>query len=218
MQPKNPINPAIGLLGGTFDPIHLGHLHLGLSIFHALHLSSVRLIPCAQPLLKANRPVANAEQRCTMVRMAIEAHPCLSMDEREITRGGDSFTIDTLRSIREEVGKDTPLCFIMSIDQFSQFTAWHQWQQIPELAHLIVATRPGYAYRWNEALLALLQQRQVKDSHLLHQAPCGYIYVQSIIPLAISSTEIRANRQKGVDVRTWLPFKVWEYIEAKGVY
>ncbi len=207
---------SLGILGGTFDPIHLGHLHVALSLYSALGLAEVRLTPCGGPLLR-KPPIASAEQRLTMVKIAIENHHGLKVDNREIERGGPSYTIETLRSIRAEIGRRPMMC-ILGVEQFAQFNQWHDWQQIIELAHLVIVTRAGYDLVWQPEVAKLLKQRQIMDKQLLQQSASGHLMFQSIIPLLISASEIRTKISQGDDPAVFLPAKVWEYIQQQHLY
>lgn len=208
------MNKRIGLLGGTFDPIHLGHLHLALCTAKALDLQEVRLIPNANPLLR-HPPLANSQQRFEMLQLAIENHPLLTIDESEIRRNGPSYTIDTVRAIRKEYDS---LCYIMGIDQFSQFNHWHQWQSILDYVHIIVTNRGGFELKPNPDIEELLQQHEVFEINALNTKPNGFILQQYITPLTVSATEIRKEIIEGQTPEVYLPEKVWNYIEANGLY
>lgn len=208
---------TIGLLGGTFDPFHLGHLELASSIYYQLQLKEIRLIPCAQPSLR-NTPAATAEQRLQMVKIAAQDYSWLCVDDREIKRGSVSYTIDTVRELRLEM-PNIPLCFIMSMDQFLQFNRWQSWKEILETVHLIVASRPEYKLEMlNEEMKKIIQQHQIHDAHLLHEKIAGTIFFESISALPISGTEIRTRIKAGEDARNLVPEKVWEYICENKLY
>jgi nicotinate-nucleotide adenylyltransferase len=207
---------AIGIFGGTFDPIHLGHVHVALSAYHGLHLRQVSLIPSAQPLLRS-QPMASADQRLQMVKLAVSGHLGLNVDDREIKRGGPSYMVDMLGVIRAEVG-NTPLCCILGMDQFIQFDQWKDWREILELAHLVVTTRAGQELALNTELKNLLKQRQVTDSYLLHEQSAGLIFLQEIIPVWISGTHIRAEIRAGRTPEAYLAPKVWGYIHHNQLY
>src|SRR5438552_2155932 len=133
---------AIGILGGTFDPIHLGHLRMAIELYEALDLARVHILPCYHPVHR-KFPVASPEHRFEMVKTAVADEPSLFADDREIRRQGPSYFIDTLLEMRQEMPK-TPLCLLLGIDAFLGFTSWHRWQEILDEAHLIVAYRPYY--------------------------------------------------------------------------
>lgn len=207
---------AIGILGGTFDPFHNGHLQLALTLHSSLQLKEIRLIPSNQPLLR-ERPCATAVQRLAMVKFAAENYSWMVVDDREIKRGGYSYTIDTLISLRQEM-PNTPLCFMMSIDQFLQFDRWKSWEKISKLAHLIVTNRPGYLPVFNPNLQTLLHQRCTDEMHLLHERSAGLIFFQQIPAVPISGTKIRAQLKEGRDIQDWVPEKIWRYICEQKLY
>jgi nicotinate-nucleotide adenylyltransferase len=207
---------TIGLFGGSFDPIHNGHLQLLQTLHTQIPLPEIRLIPCAQSALR-NPPMASAIQRIEIIKRAIEKMPWLSLDDREIQRGGVSYTIDTLRSIRLDM-PHAALCCIMSMDQFIQFHRWKAWEEIPELAHLIVANRPGYVASFEGALQACITKRATDTVALLQTTPAGAIFFQKIPEVPISSTAIRAGLRAGKNVSSLLPEKVEEYIHSEKLY
>ena len=133
---------AIGILGGTFDPIHLGHLRMAIELYDVLDLAKVHIIPCFQPVHR-KQPVASPEQRLAMVKCAVQDEPALFADDREIRRKNPSYMIDTLLELRAEM-PGTPLALMVGIDAFLGFTSWHRWREILEQAHIIVAHRPHY--------------------------------------------------------------------------
>ena len=124
----------IGILGGTFDPIHFGHLRSGLEVYESLEFEHIRLIPCGVPPHR-ELPIASNEQRLAMMRLAVEDNTKLIVDQRELQREGPSYTVDTLLELRQEF-PDTPLCLIIGSDAFLGLDSWHQWKKIPQLAHL----------------------------------------------------------------------------------
>ena len=132
----------IGVFGGTFDPVHFGHLRPALDVKQALALREMRLIPAFQPPHRAT-PVANPGQRLTMLRAAVGTEPDLLVDNREMMREGESFMADTLSSLRKDLG-DEPLCLVLGMDAFLTLDSWHRWKEILQLAHIVVTHRPGW--------------------------------------------------------------------------
>ena len=133
----------IGIFGGTFDPIHYGHLRPAQEAMQKLALAELRFVPAAQPPHRPP-PLASAAQRLAMIELAIRDLPGFRADDRELQRGGLSYTVLTLESLRAELG-NTPLCLLVGADQFRNFETWHRWQEIPDLVHLVVLNRPGTA-------------------------------------------------------------------------
>lgn len=207
----------IALLGGTFDPIHYGHLRLALEIQQALDLPTIQFVPCQLPVHKPQAH-ATAEQRIAMLELALQDQPTFSLDTREITRSSPSYMIHTLQSMRQEVGPETPIILIMGADSFQQLHTWHQWEDLLTQAHLVLASRPGYPLPTEGPLIPLMQQCLVTEPHLLHQQSAGAIYCQSITHLDISSTTIRSQCQQGYNPRFLLPDTVLNYINNAHLY
>jgi nicotinate-nucleotide adenylyltransferase len=153
------LSQAIGILGGTFDPIHFGHLRTALELCDALNLAQVRLIPCYQPVHR-KLPAASPQQRLAMVKEAIAGEPALQVDTCEIDRQGPSYTIDTLQILSKNF-PNTPLCMIMGIDALLSFSSWHRWEEILTLSHLIVAHRPQYQLPHTGIIANLLKERLI---------------------------------------------------------
>jgi len=206
----------IGLLGGTFDPIHFGHLRTALECQSALNLAEVRLIPCFQPVHRT-APVASPEERLAMVKCAIQNEPALTVEACEIRRASPSWTIDTLETLRRDL-PDTPLCLIMGIDVLSAFPQWRRFAEIPTLAHLIIAHRPNCHLPDNPEINALLSERMVKSPAALHEAKAGKILFHPVTPLEISATDIRRQIAAGLNPRYLLPDSVCDYIRQQGIY
>jgi nicotinate-nucleotide adenylyltransferase len=209
----------IGIFGGTFDPVHFGHLRPALEVKQALGLREMRLIPAYQPPHR-EPPVANPGQRLTMLRAAVGGETDLLVDAREMQREGPSYMVDTLSSLREELG-DEPLCLVLGSDAFLQLDSWHQWQRIAELAHIVVTHRPGWALDIDAASPALQQlwrERHTDDASELAKAPAGKIILQAVTPLEISATAIRALVAAGQNPRYLVPEPVWNLIRMQGLY
>lgn len=207
---------ALGILGGTFDPIHYGHLRPAQETLRALDLAEIRVIPAANPPHR-RPPVATPEQRLRMVELAVAGVPGFTADDREFRRGGLSYTVLTLESLRREFG-ERPLCLLLGLDAFEGIETWHQWQRLLELAHFIVMTRPGWEFPAGARLPPWARDREVRDTSMLNQASSGKIYYQAVTPQDISATRIREALARGEPVDAWLPSAVLEYIRANRVY
>ncbi len=210
----------IGVFGGTFDPVHFGHLRPALEVHEALELREMRLIPCYQPPHR-EPPAADARARLTLLRAAVgDDTPGLLVDNREMQREGVSYMVDTLGSLREELG-DEPLCLVLGADAFAQLHTWHRWQAIVELAHLVVTHRPGWSLEADHLtppLQSLWAQRRVEDRAALAAAPAGAILLQAVTQLDISATRIRQLVAEGRSPRFLLPEAVWNLIRLQGLY
>jgi len=184
----------IGLLGGSFDPVHVGHLQLARDALANLPIAEVRLIPAAQPWQKET--LTDAAHRVQMLRLAIDGElpftrRRLVLDLAEVERGGPTYTIDTLRALRQQIGNDTPLVLIMGADQFQRFETWREWERIPELAHIAVARRAGAPADLSPALRKLRDARYLKYAGDLVDAPAGHIVDLAMTPVDAAATEVR---------------------------
>jgi nicotinate-nucleotide adenylyltransferase len=207
----------LGIFGGTFDPIHFGHIKPALELLQRLPLDEIRFIPCRLP---PHRPIpgASAQQRWHMVTTVVKHQPGLRADDRELRRHGPSYTVDTLLDLRTEIGSQHPMCLILGTDAYCTLPTWHRWKEIPALVHIIIMTRPGSALPSEGQAAALLGQLRVQDPDILRHAPHGRILTCSITPWDISSSAIRACIQAGEIPRYMLPGAVWAYIKRHRLY
>jgi nicotinate-nucleotide adenylyltransferase len=197
--PASPRTRAIGVFGGTFSPFHNGHLRLALELRERLSLDRVHLIPAGEPPHRA-APGVSAARRLAWVRLACGDAPGLVADDREVRRGGRSYTYDTLAQLRAEL-PDTPLVLLLGSDAAAQFTSWHRWREIPDLAHLVVVQRPESEGGPASELLRLLHERRTDDPRTLHGPPPGRLMTAALAPLAIYSNRIRGLLAAGRSVR-----------------
>ena len=211
----------IGVFGGTFDPIHFGHLRSALEICESLDLKEIRFIPCRIPPHRGE-PLADPMQRLAMVRAALAGQPDMVLDDREIKREGPSYMVDTLESLRNELNSE-PLCLILGMDAFMGLSTWHRWQDLLNLAHLVVMQRPGKSLHDVNSQQAaevstLLKNRQVKDVKSLQTRTAGSIFLHPISQLDISASKIRALVAKGKNPRYLLPDVVLQMIKVQKIY
>lgn len=204
----------IGILGGTFDPIHYGHLRPAQEAARVLGLETLRLIPCGQPPHRA-APTATATQRVAMARLACAEFPGFVVDDRELRRAGPSYTVDTLESLRADVG-DTPLCLLLGSDAFGTLESWHEWDRLPELAHLVVLHRPGWTMPVR--LPQWAQLRRVDTAAELRRLPAGRLLFLPVTPQDISGTQLRGAIARHEPVAAWLPATVSDYIRTHHLY
>lgn len=206
----------LGILGGTFDPVHNGHLRAAIEVLEACRLAGMRLIPAGQPPHRAP-PVAPGELRLRMLRAAVAGDTRLAVDDREMRRRGPSYMVDTLASLRTEIGQ-RPLSLVLGADAFLGLPTWHRWQDLFGLAHLIVIHRPGWQLTVEGDLARQLAGRRDDDVAALTRTPGGTIRVQSITRLEISSSAIRALVAAGGDPRFLVPDAVRELVMTSGCY
>jgi len=203
----------IGIFGGTFDPVHYGHLRAAVEVKTLFGLDEVRLLPSAQPPHRL-QPVASARLRAQMISLAIAKQPDLVLDTREFNRSGPSYMVDTLQSFHEEFPEQTLLLFI-GTDAFNHLSTWYQWQRLFTYAHIVVITRPGFV---GGQLCDFFNDRLVHHAQELAEFPSGKLFFQAITQLDISASAIRnifANHQ---DPSFLLPQEVIDYIQQHQLY
>ena len=214
----------LGVLGGTFDPIHTGHLRLAEEAREALGLASVRLIPAGQPPHRGE-PGSTAEDRLAMAQLAAAGNPGFRVDDGEVRARQKSYTVFTLERLRAELGPQRPLVLILGADAFAGLPSWHRWSDLFALAHIAVANRPGYAphgRRWPATLSPELDAacagRHTADPADLRRAPAGRVVPFDMTPLAISASLIRDLVRNGHSARYLLPESVLDYIAVHHLY
>lgn len=212
----------LGIFGGTFDPIHFGHLRLAQELAEGLNLAEIRFIPAGHPPHR-DQPNVPAAQRLDMVRLALAGNERFVLDEREIRKNTPSYTVETLTELRQELGESQPFCLLLGADAFLGLTTWHRWQTLFELTHIAVAHRPGFSQvLWEdsmpEALKQELARRLQTTPQALHESPAGKIITFPITALDISATGIRNTIKRGKNPRYLLPDGVLQYIQQNHLY
>lgn len=207
---------AMALFGGTFDPVHYGHLRLAVEALERLPIEAVWFVPLYLPNHR-RPPVAPAALRRRMLQAAIAGQPALKLDDRELERAGTSYTVETLESVRREQGA-RPIIWLMGMDAFAGLPHWHRWRELTDLAHLVVVSRPGTALPKAEALVRLLADHGTDDPGLLAAAPAGKLLMLPMPMLDISSSTIRECMAAGRSPRFLLPEPVISIIEAHALY
>jgi nicotinate-nucleotide adenylyltransferase len=215
-EAASPLAP-VGILGGTFNPVHYGHLRSALELVERLQLHQLRLMPCAEPPHR-EAPSCSAAHRAAMVKLAVAGEPRLACDARELQRSGKSYTIDSLQELREELGAGQSLCLVMGCDAVLGITRWHRWQELLDWAHIVVIARPGWNLPGSGVVADWLGNHRLESSQALQQRSAGGIIIEELRPLAISSTEIRGLMQEGQSARYLLPEPVLDYIQMHSLY
>jgi len=207
----------IGILGGTFDPIHFGHLRTALDVQQRLSLDEVRFIPCGEPAHR-NKPIAEPLQRLAMVRAAIAGQKKFTVDDREIRRDGPSYMVDTLTSLKQDF-KEQSLCLILGTDAFNGLTLWYQWEKIFDLANIVVMRRPDTDGKAtiNKRLFKLIKHCLLDVDDLKRKQNGGISFVP-VTQLEISATTIRQQWQQCNDIQFFLPDSVLTLIQQQNIY
>lgn len=207
---------AVAVFGGTFDPVHYGHLRAAAEVAEKLKVGDFRLLPAGQPPHR-DYTGADAYHRLAMLELALAPYPDLTVDEREVRRSGPSYMVETLASIRDEVG-DAPIMLCLGQDAANSLDSWHRWQRIFDLAHLVVMKRPRSRPRYRDPVARQLRRRRARETSILMNEACGRVRYLEVTQLAISSTDIRRQLAAGGDPRFLLPATVLAYIRKHGLY
>jgi len=208
---------SIGIFGGTFDPVHKGHITLAQDLKNHLRLDEMYLVPCRLPPHRA-LPMASDDDRLQMLRLAT-VNTTLQVDERELKREGPSYTVDTLHALRNDYGTDCVIVLCMGMDAFTSLPTWHRWQDIPGLAHIAVVGRADHVMPLDSAIVNLLKQRQTTTPDDLAKQPAGKIYLTQLSQIPVSSTSIR--QILATNIRQVIPAldpNVLAFIQQKGLY
>jgi nicotinate-nucleotide adenylyltransferase len=204
----------VGVFGGTFDPIHFGHLETVSAVKAQLALLRMLIVPAHTPPHRPP-PIAAPEHRLSMVQLAVGEMSSFECDDREIRRGGVSYTVLTVEELREELG-DKPLCLILGSDAFLDLPRWHRWTEILKNAHIVVMYRPGWELPssrpdwWRNAAQ--------NDPTILRQQPGGCVYCVSVPAIDLTSTKIRKRLARAIDSKDALLPSVYDYIRTHRLY
>ncbi|MFT6300522.1 MAG: nicotinate-nucleotide adenylyltransferase [Saprospiraceae bacterium] len=210
---------GVGLFGGTFDPIHTGHLRIALEIKQRLHLREMRMIPCARPPHRS-LPFASPGDRLAMLDLALseQSGEGLIADNSEYRRAGPSYTLDTVSEIRTQLGASIPICLCLGVDSFASINTWTNWRDLIDIAHIVVAKRPGWGQIKNKEIVGFIQEHKAASSKEFHETPAGKIFVMEVTPLSISSTAIRKAILHNESVSYLVPETVAGYIKKNKLY
>lgn len=206
----------IAVFGGTFNPIHHGHLRLALDLVQQVGFDQMRMVPCHIPMHREDPSVAS-RRRARMVELAIADSPTLTLDSRELERGSASYSVDTLTELRREQGDDASIALIMGLDAYLGLMRWHRWQELLQLGHVVVVDRPGYQMP-SSGELADFDREHRAATKVLDQASGGFVVHLNIRALDISATEIRTLTAQGLSTRYLLPEAVRQYIAERNLY
>lgn len=208
---------SIVIYGGSFDPVHNGHIHTALNIHGQFNCDRFIFLPCKLPILK-NTTTATAEQRVQMLHLALQEYPFFSIDLREIQRTTPSYMVDTLCSFRQELGDTISITLLLGEDAFLQFDKWHEWQRIISLSHLMVMHRPDLQPGYSSDLENLYSSHKTSILEDLNTSASGKIYEINAGNYQISSTWVRSQLQQGKDVSGYAPKTVLTYIQEQNLF
>lgn len=211
--------PRIGIMGGTYDPVHRGHVELAVKARAYCELDVLKLIPAGTPVHR-DPPVASASQRIAMLELAAAPHPWMQVDARECRRDAPSYTYDTASELRAEY-PDAALFLVLGLDAFLAFDTWHRWQELLGLVHLLVAVRPGYRYescRLDRGFRDFVNDRRTATADAAAQRTAGRILMAELDLPAISSTQVRHMVRKGDDISALVPPGVADFIAANELF
>ena len=208
---------SIGLFGGTFDPVHNGHLKIASEMLRLLNLTELRFVPCAFPSHR-NTPVVSPEERAAMIELAIEIEPRFVCDRREISRMTTSYTIDTLAEVREELGVHSTIVFLMGCDALMAINKWKSWSSLLNFAHLVIVDRPGWSREFPSDVGEWIKINRASAVIELQRSPHGLIYLTSSDALDISSTEVRRILGCGGAAQDILPVSVRKFAVENKLY
>ncbi|AFJ01767.1 nicotinate (nicotinamide) nucleotide adenylyltransferase() [Methylophaga frappieri] len=211
---NNGLPTGIGIFGGTFDPVHFGHLRIALEVCQQLNLDHVRLVPCHVPPHRS-QPTTDGKARRLLLELAVKSCPSLIVDDIELNRAGPSYSIDTVRALREDYPQQS-LYLIVGSDNFRQLDTWRDWQSLLQYAHIVVVRRAGEALDLSTTMAAWLQTHLAKSADI--NLTEGKVWTLDVTPLAISATTIRAQRAAGGSVQFLLPETVLTAMDQLGLY
>lgn len=215
VEPKDTLVP-LTLLGGTFDPIHYGHLRCAEEARQKLTLKTVTLLPAGQPVHRA-MPRASAAQRLEMLQLAVKEFPNLKVDSREIERSGPSYMVDTLKSIRQQ-WPQRPVHLLVGQDAVNQLDSWYQWLELFELANIVILTRPAAEVTYSQELSYQIDKRRTDDCALLNATSAGAVLPLQVAAIDVSATMIKSIIRLGRPPKGMMPSEVWLFIVENGLY
>ena len=215
----NEIEPTLeplALFGGTFDPVHYGHLRCAEEARQKLNLDQLYLLPAGTPPHRS-APLATAKQRLEMLQLAQTEFPHLAIDDREVRRDGASYMVDTLKSFRQELPQ-RPLLLLLGQDAANDLHSWFEWEQLFELSHIVILTRPGVKTKYRQNLAKQMQRRLISDVQKLHLSEAGMVLHLGVASIEISATTIKSIMRLGRSPRSMMPETVWDYINENRLY
>ena len=209
---------AVALFGGTFNPVHNGHLRIASELAELLPISELRMMPCGVPPHR-DKKMVSAQQRLEMLQIGIgHDNPALTIEDIELQRTTPSYSIDTVNLIRRNLGPSVPLILCLGMDALASISSWHRWEQLLDFCHIAVSSRPGFAAPKKGPLYEWINQHCCADLSKLEERPAGHIYFCDLTMLAVSSTIIRDKVKNKESIRYMTPDSVVNYIQQHRLY
>ncbi|GAB1261667.1 nicotinate-nucleotide adenylyltransferase [Aurantivibrio plasticivorans] len=206
----------VAMFGGTFDPVHRGHIQMATELKAYFRLDEMRLVPCHIPPHRP-QPIANVNQRLEMLSLAVEDHPDLTIDTVELDSPDTSYSLNTLKVLREELGNDVSLSIGMGMDSLASLASWHRWRELLNFGHIVVAARPGYQLPESGELIDFIEAHRGEAIDVQQQAK-GKVVLAELSLVNISSTVVREALLQNENVSSLLPQKVSEYLHTNAIY
>ena len=214
---NSPVIKGLAIYGGTFDPVHIGHLRSAIEVKALLNVTELRMVPSFLPPHR-DQPGASAEARRAMLDLAIAGLEGISIDDRELRREGKSYAIDTLEELRSEIGPAAPLFFVLGEDAFALIHTWHRWTELTDYAHFVVLKRPFEAATLKEPVLEWLQGKEIADVSTLNAEPAGRVVTVKLAQWEVSATDIRRRIQLAQSIDFLVPGPVQDYLIEQQLY
>ena len=214
---KFDISMAVAIFGGTFDPVHLGHIKVAIDLSVHLGITPIALMPCGKPTHRLP-PAATPLQRLEMLELSMSRNPHLIVDETEICNGTSSYTINTLHKIRSRIGSAETIFLCVGSDTLNHLDSWHKWTELTNYCHIVAISRPGSPEKYSSTLMDWISSRRSADLAKLKQNPAGYVYHCELSLLDISSTKIRQKIKQNKSLQNLLPKSVVDYIHINHLY
>ena len=207
----------VAIMGGTYSPIHNGHLRVAVEVADLFALNELKLVPCLQPVHKS-MPIVSTLHRLEMLKLAIKSDNRLTIDDREIIRSKPSYSIDTLRELRSELGESVSIVMVIGMDSFLSLCSWKDWQELTLYAHVFVVSRPGWHPSFSDELNNYYEKYRASSIAELQCAPSGRIWFEALAPLDISSSMIRRLISSHRSIAYLVPDSVRNYIDENKLY
>lgn len=210
-------NMSVALFGGTFNPVHFGHVKIAAELAELLQVQSMRMLPCAFPPHR-DQPAVAAKQRLAMLQLAIGEQSALKADDLELHRAAPSYSIDTVQLVRQEIGEQTPLFLCVGMDSLVTLDSWQRWHELLDHCHIVIPSRPGWQAPSQGVLADWIAQHRCDDLAAVKKCSRGHVHFCDLTLLDLSSTNIRDKIKQGESINFMTPDTVVDYIQKHHLY